>query len=100
MMIDLISARKLNHLTEVHYSDPVGNVLYYQEVMGDEQICQSQFILEFIEHVYYLCLDGYVKGGYRLVADDEARIQRESSRDTDSLSLSAGELVSVSCSVL
>ena len=84
----------------VHHHHPRAQVPDDGEIVGDEEVCQSQLILQLIEHVDDLSLDGYVQGRYRLVADDEARIQRESSRDTDPLSLSAGEFVSVSCSVL
>ena len=70
-----------------------------QEIVRDEKVGQAKLVLQLIEHVDDLCLDGYVQRGNRLVTDDEIGIDREGSRDTDTLSLSAGELVRITCGV-
>ena len=71
----------------------------HQQVMGNEQIGNAQFFLQFLEHIDDLRLNGYVQGGNSLVADDKSRICRKSSGDSDSLSLSAGEFMHIPGSV-
>ena len=72
----------------------------HQQVVGDEQIGDSELLLEFFEHVDDLCLDGNVQCGNRLIADDEGRVDRQSAGNADPLSLSAGELVGIPGGVL
>ncbi len=40
-----------------------------------------------------LCLDGHVEGGYRLVQNEERRVERKSTGKPDALALTAAELV-------
>lgn len=63
--------------------------------MGDEQVGQAHLLLQVLEHIHDLCLNGHVQCGDRLVADDEFRVERERTRDADTLALAAGELVRV-----
>ena len=96
----LIAVSQLYHPAQIHNDYPVRNVLNDREVMSDEQICETHLILQILKHVDDLRLNGYVKGRDRLVADDELRIYREGSRDTDTLSLSAREFVRVAVRML
>ena len=75
-------------------------MFYDGEVMGDEQISQSHLLLQLLEHIYHLRLNGYIQCGDRLIADDELRIDCQCSRDADTLTLSAGELVRVTVCML
>ena len=68
--------------------------------MGDEQVRQTQLILQLIEHVDDLCLDGHVQRGHRLVADNEVGIDGQGAGDADTLTLTAGELVGIAGGVL
>ena len=45
-----------------------------------------------IEH---LRLDSYVQGRHRLICHDKFRIQNQSSADTDSLPLTAGQFIRI-----
>ena len=65
------------------------------EVVADEEVRQLVFILQFVQQVDDLRLDGHVECGDRLVADDELGVERERTRDADTLALAAGELVRV-----
>ena len=56
----LVAVRKLNHSTQIHYDDPVRNVLYDRQVVGNEQIGKSHLILQIFEHVDDLSLNGNV----------------------------------------
>ena len=69
--------------------------LHDGQVVGDEQISGSVLLLQVLQQVQDLGLDGNVQGGNRLVADDELRAQDERASDADALTLTAGELVRV-----
>ena len=61
--------------------------------MGDKQICQVIVLLKLLQKIKNLCLNGYVKSGNRLVADDKFRIYRKCSCDSNTLSLPTGKLM-------
>ena len=87
--------RRLHDLPEVHDRDAVADVLHHRQVVGDEKIGELHGLLEFLQQVQYLGLDGYVKGGDGLVADDEARRQGERPGDAHPLASAPVELVGV-----
>ena len=66
-----------------------------REVVGDEEVGEAQLLLEVLEEVEDLGLDGDVEGRDGLVADDELRVEGEGAGDADALALAAGELVGV-----
>ena len=68
-------------------------MLDYGEIVGDEDQREAHFPLQFEQQVDDLGLDGHVEGRYRLIANDEARFQRDGAGDADALPLAAGELV-------
>ena len=96
----LVAVGQLYHPTEVHYHYSVGYVFNYREVMRNEQICKIHLILQVLEHVDNLGLNRYVKSRYRLIADYELRIYGKRSGNSYPLSLSTGEFVRISVSVL
>ena len=65
------------------------------QIVRDEEIRKTPIPLEVLEQVHDLRLHGYIKRRDWLIADDEARLDRQRSRDADTLSLTAGELVRV-----
>ena len=48
---------ELDHISKIHDADCVGDVLYDGEVMADEEICESELLLETLEEVDDLGLD-------------------------------------------
>ena len=100
MIVDLLGVRQFHDVSQIHDGDAVGNVPYHQKVVGDEEIGQSQLILQFIEHVDDLCLDGDVQSRDRFVTDNEFGVYRQSPGDADTLTLAAGELVGIPGGVL
>jgi hypothetical protein len=54
--------RILHDVTEIHDGDPVTDVAHHMEVVGDEKITEPETILEFLEKVDDLRLDGNVQG--------------------------------------
>src|SRR5689334_5805679 len=84
--------RQLHHLPEVHHEHTVGNVSNDSEVVGDEEICQAELVLEILKQVEDLRLHRDIERGHGLVADDQLRAEGEGARDPDPLSLSTREL--------
>ena len=96
----LVGLSHLHHLAQIHHGDAVGDVVHHQQVVGDEEVRHAQLVLQVLEHVHNLRLDGHVQRGHRLVADDEPGVHRQGAGDADALALAAGELVGVAGSVL
>jgi len=65
----------------------------HAQVVGDEQIGQTQLVLQVLQQVDDPGLDGDIQGRDRLVADDKLWIGGQSAGDADALPLPAGELV-------
>ena len=63
--------------------------------MADKQIGQLQLLLQVPEQIDDLGLDGYVKGGHGLVADDDLGFNHQGPCNADTLALSAGESVGI-----
>src|SRR5208282_4384262 len=66
-----------------------------RDVVGDEQIGEAELLLQITQQVDDLRLYRYVECGNRLVADDEAGVERQCPGDADALALSAGEFVRI-----
>ena len=65
------------------------------EVVRDHEVGQAELVLEVLEQVDDLCLDGHVQGAHRLVRDDQVGLHRQGPGNADALALTAGELVRV-----
>src|SRR6187200_809349 len=63
--------------------------------MRDEEVGQSELALQILQQVDDLGLDRHVERRDGFVADEEARSQRERTRDADALALTARELVRI-----
>ena len=86
----------LNHVTQVHYAYGVGYVLNHRQIVGYEQIGETELFLKIPEQVDDLCLYRNIQCGDGLIAQYEIGIECKSSCNTDPLALSAGELVGIS----
>lgn len=63
--------------------------------MADEEIGEAELVLQILEQVDDLGLDGDVEGACGFVADDETWAEGEGAGDGDALALAARELVGV-----
>ena len=97
---DLLGVGELDDAAEVHHGDPRADLPHHGQVVRDEDVGQVELGLEGAKEVEDLGLDGDVERRYRLVADDQLRVERERPRDSDPLALSARELVRVAACVL
>ena len=89
----------LHNEAEVHNGDPVGDHFHDGEVMRNENVGQIEFLLQMMEEVQHLGLDGNVQSGNGLVGDDELRFYGQGPGDSDTLFLTAGELVRITLCV-
>ena len=55
------------------------------QVMGDEDVGDSEFLLEVIEQVEDLGLDGQIQRGDRLVQDDDVGVQGQGTGNADAV---------------
>ncbi len=91
--VHLLAGAHLYHLAEVHDGDSIGDVPHEREVVRDEQVGEIELALERLEEVDDLRANRHVESRHRLVEDEQLWIERERARNTDPLSLAAGELV-------
>ena len=96
----LVRVRVLHHRAEVHDAHRVRDVLDDREVVRDEEVREAEVLLQPLEQVDYLRLDGHVQRGNGLVADYEVRVERQRAGDADALPLAAGELVRIAVLVV
>ena len=61
------------------------------EIVGDEDIGEAHLILQLLQEVEDLGLDGDIEGGDRFVGDDEIGLADEGACDADALALAAAE---------
>ena len=100
LAVERLPVRNLNHLTQIHNGNAIGDVLYDGQVVGDKQICGTELVLQFLEQVQNLGLNGHIQSGNRLVADNQLGLQRKCAGNADTLALAARELVRIAVDVL
>src|SRR5207302_1907300 len=84
---------KLHNLAQVHHRHPIADMLNDTQSMRNKEIGEAELCPKVGHEVQYLCLHGDIECGYRLVRDDQVRVQSEGAGDADSLPLSAAERV-------
>ena len=80
---------------QVHDADLVGHVPDDAEIVRDEEVCETQALLQRLEQIEDVSLDGDVECTDRLIANHEIGVDSERTRDDDALALAAGELVRI-----
>ena len=71
-----------------------------RQIVRDKEIGKPEIALQLLQQIDNLRLNRHVKRRNRLVADDKVGVERERSRDADSLTLSARKLVRISVLVI
>ena len=69
------------------------------QVVGDKQVGQGQPSLQVHQQVDDLRLDGDIKRRHWFVENEERRVERQSARQPDPLTLAAAELVRIALQV-
>ena len=89
-------AADLDDAAEVHHRRTPADVLHQPQIVRDEQIREPELLLQFDQEIHDLRLNRHVQRRYRLVGNDEGRIERECARNPDTLTLTAAEFVRIS----
>ena len=76
----LVGRRVLDDAPEIHDGHLDRDVPHHRQIMGDEQIGQAQLLLQVLQQVDDLALDGDIERRYRLVADDDVAGSTASAR--------------------
>ncbi len=79
----------------VEHHDLVAQMAHHREVVADEHVGDTEFLLQILHQVQHLGLHGDVECAHGLVGDDQARARDERARNGNALALAAGELVRV-----
>ena len=85
----------LLHLAALHHVDVVGELADDGQVVGDQDHRHAVALLQLLDQVEDLRLDGDVERGRRLVGDQHVGTVGERHGDHDALALAAGELVRI-----
>jgi len=88
---DLFGVAHFQELAGVHHGDARGDVGDHGQTVGNENIGQREFALEFLQQQKNLRADGDIEGGDGFVGDDELGPENQGACDTDALALAAGE---------
>ena len=100
LIVNNVGVRKLYHLSEIHYGYTVAYMANYEDIVGNEEIGETQLLLKLNKHIDYLCLNRNVKSGNRLVADNERGAEGKGAGDADALALTAGKFMGIAGGVL
>src|SRR5574341_864361 len=92
MPVDLLARAELDELPEVHDADVCTDVPDHGKVMSDEEVAESQLLLQVAQQVHDLRPDRYIERGDGLVEQHAIRIGRERASHGHALSLAAAEL--------
>ena len=89
IIIKLSYGRLLDDFAHIHHGHDIAGKLDDGKVVRDEQIRQRKLLLKVFEKIEYLGLNGDIECAYRLIANDEFRLEDECAGDTDALPLAA-----------
>ena len=96
LMALMIQARHLFYgLAMLHDDDIVAEAVCESKVMADEHVGHVGLFLQTIQQIEDGLLNGYVKSRGGFVADDDLRLEDQSTCDSDTLALTAGHVVRI-----
>ena len=76
LRVELFLGGQLHDIAQVHDRDPIRDVPYYRQVVGDEQVGQVEPILQLLQEVDYLLLDRYIQSRDGLFGNNKVRPHR------------------------
>ena len=97
---DFVLRPELHHATEIHNADLIGNIFYDRQIVRNEQISESPFLLQFFKQVDNLRLNGNVERRNGFVANNEFGVYRKGARNADTLALAAREFVRIALVII
>ena len=87
--VDGLGGSSFDDLPMVHDQDKVANVLDHSKIMRNEQIRNTQLILQILQKIDDLSLDAHIESADRLIANNETRLDGQGPGNADSLPLTA-----------
>src|SRR5215510_12228214 len=91
----LVRCRILDDAPQIHDGHLRRDVPHHRQIMRNEQVCQAQLLLQFLEQIDDLALNRDIEGGDRLVADDHIGIDGKRPGDAYPLSLTARQFMRI-----
>src|SRR6516162_459753 len=98
--IEVARSRHLYDRAEIHHGHAGADVLDDGKVVGNENISQTERLLQVFQQIDDLRLNGDVERRYWLVTNDQLGRNRQGASNSDALALTAGELMWVSPHVI
>ncbi len=93
LMEDEVGGAVFDELAGAHYGDVGGELRDYRKTMGDQEIGEMKFLLEFLKKQEDLGADGDVESGDGFVGNDERGTKNEGAGEANALALAARKLV-------
>ena len=70
------------------------------QIVGDKQVGKAEPLLQLLQNIDYLGLDGHIQSRDWLIAHNKLRLRRQGPGNADSLPLAAGKLVGIAVDVI
>ena len=96
---DGLGVRHFDNFTQIHHHDPMAEVFDYSQIMRYKQEGDPALLLQILQEVDDLGLNGNVQGADRLITDKQFRLNSQSPRDSNALALAAAEFMGVALRV-
>jgi hypothetical protein len=96
---DGLSVCYFDDFAEIHDHDSVAKVFNYGQVMGDKKKSDTALLLQVLQKVDDLGLNGNVQGANRLITNKQFGFNGQSARDANALALTAAEFVRIALRV-
>jgi hypothetical protein len=84
---DVAKTSGFDHLSDIHDHHASGDVSHHTEVMGYEEVCKRESVLEVSEKVDHLSPNRNIKRGHRFITNHDGGIQGKGSGNADALAL-------------
>ena len=88
----LLARGELHQIPGVHHRDPIGHLRHHAQIVGNQQDGHAMLLLQPLQQVEHLRLDGYVQRSRRFVGDQQLRLGRERDGNHHPLLKPSGEL--------
>ena len=73
----------------------MADVLHHRQIVCDEQVGQPELVLQVLQEIDHLRLNGDIESRDRLLPDNEVGAEHQRPRDADALALAARELMGI-----
>ena len=100
MLENIVGRSGFDHIPQIHHTDPVAHISHHPQIMGDEQISQVEFAMQFFEQIQNLSLDGDIQGRGWLIQNQQLRPQDQRPGQGDTLALATGKLMGITIHML